>query len=88
MPIQTQRARKSSYKTTDSVEQEAFARYIPSLKAATQSRWPFVIIAEDVDGEALAACIFNKLTGNCMSWHLKPIELDITINLASVIWPF
>ena len=36
---------------------------LPSLEAAVQARRPLVIIAEDVDGEALAACILNKLRG-------------------------
>ena len=36
---------------------------LPSLEIAAQARRPLVIIAEDIDGEALAACILNKLRG-------------------------
>jgi chaperonin GroEL len=36
---------------------------LPSLEAAAHARRPLVIIAEGVDGEALAACILNKLRG-------------------------
>ncbi|CCU80781.1 heat shock protein 60, mitochondrial precursor [Blumeria hordei DH14] len=36
---------------------------IPALEASTQLRRPLVIIAEDIDGEALAVCILNKLRG-------------------------
>ena len=36
---------------------------LPSPEAAAQARRPLVIIAEDIDGEALAACILNKLRG-------------------------
>ena len=36
---------------------------LPSLEAAVTMRRPLLIIAEDIDGEALAACILNKLRG-------------------------
>ena len=36
---------------------------IPALEISTQLRRPLIIIAEDIDGEALAVCILNKLRG-------------------------
>ncbi|KAF5093240.1 hypothetical protein D0Z03_002499 [Geotrichum reessii] len=36
---------------------------IPSLELSNKHRRPLVIVAEDIDGEALAACILNKLRG-------------------------
>lgn len=36
---------------------------IPALEISTQTRRPLVIVAEDIDGEALAVCILNKLRG-------------------------
>ncbi|ODV93146.1 hypothetical protein PACTADRAFT_46457 [Pachysolen tannophilus NRRL Y-2460] len=36
---------------------------LPSLELSNKTRKPLLIIAEDIDGEALAACILNKLRG-------------------------
>lgn len=36
---------------------------LPALEISNQTRRPLLIVAEDIDGEALAACILNKLRG-------------------------
>lgn len=44
---------------------------IPALEASTQLRRPLVIIAEDIEGEALAVCILNKLRGQLQVAAIK-----------------
>ena len=44
---------------------------LPALEIAAQERRPLVIIAEDIDGEALAACILNKLRGQLQVCAVK-----------------
>ncbi|OLL24823.1 Heat shock protein 60 [Neolecta irregularis DAH-3] len=44
---------------------------LPALEISAQTRRPLVIIAEDIDGEALAACILNKLRGQIQVCTVK-----------------
>ncbi|CAI5756065.1 unnamed protein product [Candida verbasci] len=44
---------------------------LPSLEISNQTRRPLLILAEDIDGEALAACILNKLRGQVQVCAVK-----------------
>ncbi|TIB84766.1 putative heat-shock protein hsp60 [Wallemia mellicola] len=49
----------------------ALADIMPALEIAATSRRPLIIVAEDIDGEALAACILNKLRGQLQVCAIK-----------------
>ncbi len=49
----------------------AMADLLPILEAVAQQRKPIVIIAEDVDGDALAALVVNKIRGIVNSVAVK-----------------
>ena len=53
------------------------ASLIPVLEMANQSKKPLIVVAEDVDGEALTALVINRLK----------IGLQGTLNPASVEFP-
>lgn len=44
---------------------------LPSLELSNQHRRPLLILAEDIEGEALAACILNKLRGQVQVCAVK-----------------
>ncbi|KAJ3285685.1 chaperonin [Borealophlyctis nickersoniae] len=44
---------------------------LPALEIAATRRRPLLVIAEDIDGEALAACILNKLRGQVQVCAVK-----------------
>lgn len=44
---------------------------LPSLELSNQQRRPLLILAEDIEGEALAACILNKLRGQVQVCAVK-----------------
>ena len=49
----------------------ALSDIMPALEISATSRRPLIIIAEDIDGEALAACILNKLRGQLQVCAVK-----------------
>jgi len=68
---------KKPFKHFAEQEDIAVAGYLSLLEAAAQAGWLSVIIAEDVNGEALAACILNKLRGQLQVAPVKASGVEI-----------